>query len=122
MRIDGRRAVIADLGLVVPLPGEQWTLPEAATRYLAGDHELRVNASWAGVQAAEALLKHLDERSVFAEERVNELRDEEAGRLEDCFAAERSRVAALHEMQAIDAELRIAKTELLIFKKLEVKI
>ena len=122
LRIDGRRAVIADLGLVVPLPGEQWTLPEAATRYLAGDHELRVNASWAGVQAAEALLKHLDERSVFAEERVNELRDEEAGRLEDCFAAERSRVAALHEMQDIDAELRIAKTELLIFKKLEVKI
>jgi len=122
LRIDGRRAVIADLGLVVPLPGEQWTLPDDATRYLAGDHELRVNASWAGVQSAEALLKHLDERAVFAEERVNQLRGEQAGRLEDRFAAECSRVAALHQSQDIDAELRIAKTERQIFKKLEVKI
>ena len=122
LRIDGRRAVIADLGLVVPLPGEQWTLPADATRYLAGDHQLCVNASWAGVQSAEALLKHLDERAVFAEERVSQLRGEQAGRLEDRFAAECSRVAALHQSQDIDAELRIAKTERQIFKRLEVKI
>ena len=120
LRIDGRRAVIADLGLVVPLPGEQWTLPEGATRYLAGDHDVTMKASWAGVQSAEALLKHLGERAVFAEERVNQLRGEQAGRLEDRFAAERSRGAMLHQLQDIDADLRIAKTERQIFEQLEV--
>ena len=51
---------------------------------------------------------------------MNQLRGEQAGRLEDRFAAERSRGAMLHQLQDIDADLRIAKTERQIFEQLEV--
>jgi len=121
LRFGGRRAVVADLGLVVPLPGERWTLADGATQYLTGDQDLEVSASWAGVQAAEALLRHLDESAVVAEERVNQLRDAQAGRLADCFAAERAHVVALHQLQGASSELRIVETEMQIFEPLEVR-
>lgn len=119
-RIDGRRAVIADLGLVVPLPSEQWDLADDATQYLAGDKSVDIKASWAGVKAAEALLKHLDEATVVAEQRVNQLREAHDGLLDDCFAAERGHVQALHRLQDAQAELRVTKTEQQIFDRLEV--
>jgi hypothetical protein len=121
LRVDGRRAVVADLGLVVPLPGERWTLADGATQYLTGDQDVEVSASWAGVQAAEALLKHLDESAVVAEEWVNQLRDAQAGRLADCFAAERAHVGALHQLQDARSELRIVEAERQIFEQLEVR-
>ena len=121
LRIDGRRAVIADLGLVVPLPGERWTLPDNATRYLAGDQDVEISASWAGVQAAEALLRHLNESAVVAEAWVKQLRDAQEGLLGDCFAAERAHVGALHQLQDASSELRIVEAERQIFEQLEVK-
>lgn len=121
LRIDGRRAVIADLGLVVPLPGERWTLPDNATRYLAGDQDVEISASWAGVQAAEALLRHLNESAVVAEAWVKQLRDAQEGLLEDCFAAERAHVGALHQLQDASSELRIVEAERQIFEQLEVR-
>lgn len=122
LRIDGRRAVIADLGLVVPLPGERWTLPKNATRYLTGDEDLEISASWAGVQSAKALLRHLNESAVIAEAWVTQLRDAQEGLLEDCFAAERTHVGALHQLQDAGSELRIVEAERQIFEQLEVRV
>ena len=106
---------------MVPLPGERWTLPDNATRYLAGDQDVEISASWAGVQAAEALLRHLNESAVVAEAWVKQLRDEQEGLLEECFAAERAHVGALHQLQDASSELRIVEAERQIFEQLEVR-
>ena len=118
LRISGSRAVVAELGLVVPLPGKRWKLPRKVTQYLTGDEETEVSASWAGVQHAEALFKHLDESAVVAEQRVNELRDSQPHRLAQCFAAEGARVGALHQLQDDSSWLRIAEAERQIFSNI----
>lgn len=121
MKIEGRTAIIGDLGLLVPLPNERWALPKDATRFLAGDATVDISASWAGVRAAEALLQHLDQMAIIAEQRVRALGNSQEGLLDECFAAERTHVDALHARQDAEALLRVQRTESEIFESLEVQ-
>jgi len=118
--ISSRRGLIADLGLLVPLPNERWELPADARRYLAGDETVDISASWAGLKAAEALLTHLNQTASLAEARVTQLRESQERLLNDCFSAEREHVTALHAQQDASADLRVHVKEDSIYRQLEV--
>lgn len=117
-KVEGRNAIIGDLGLLVPLPNERWELPDDATRFLAGDDAVEIGASWAGVKAAEALLNHLNETAVVAEQRVRALSETQEQLLNECFVAERAHVDALHTQQDAEAVLRVQVAETEIFEQL----
>lgn len=119
-KVEGRHAIIGDLGLLLPLPDERWELPDDATKFLAGDETMDISASWAGVKAAEALLNHLNATSVVAEQRVRTLSETEEKLLAECFIAERAHIEALHSQQDAEAVLRVEVAESEIFEKLGV--
>lgn len=121
LKIDGRHALISDLGLIVPLPGERWQLPADATRFLAGDENVSIGATWAGVKAAEALLVHLNDTAIVAEQRVRALRDAQESLLQECFVAERTHIDALHQLQDASAEFRVSVAEKSLFESLVVQ-
>ena len=101
----GKTSIVPDIGLLVPLPDDRWELPRDARRFLAGDEDIDISASWAGVRAAKALVHHLDETAKVAEERVEHLRVEQEKLLDACFEAERHHVMALHAAQDARSEL-----------------
>jgi hypothetical protein len=120
LKIEGKPALVADVGLVVPLPNESWHLPEDARRLLTGNQQINISTSWAGVKAAEALRDHLNDIAVLAEARVETLRQAHDGLLHECFTAERVHVEVLHRYQDTTASLRAEVGDRETFKAMEV--
>ena len=119
LKLEGKPALISDVGLVVPLPNESWVLPEDVRRLLTGDQEVNISTNWAGVKAAEALRTHLDDIAGIAENRVEELRQAHDALLLECFKAERTHVEALHRSLDVHAQLRSEVGDRETFKFLE---
>lgn len=89
----GRTQIVDDINLLIPAPGDTWTLPEDVAAHL-GESDGAIVLEWAHVNEAREVLAHLSERTDDLQLRLSELQADANRARKDRITAERDLVEA----------------------------
>lgn len=108
IRINGRVAIVPDVGMVIPAPWDVWQVPVEAARHLTGSSDSITTVEWTDIAGARELLEHLTERSIDLDSRLHEMDEKLTKSRLGLIASERDYVEARELYEDFEDDLEEA--------------